>query len=208
MMSQVKLPHIYLIQPRFEVAEKGTILGSSGAEANSYYKVKFTDDEMREDYLGSEYWGTYKIKSEVSKEEYDKFLEPYPLYKMEDYFTELSFTINNGAASNNSGAITKNKNLSIFLKILKKIFTDNGQFIDTTHNEKTTTLKNFQIYYDNEERPIDAVNGVYAIDIDGDGINDLICKVPTYNKSIAFLTNDSDEVFVCDLGSENFHSCR
>lgn len=65
-------------------------------------------------------------------------------------------------------------------------------------------LKNFQIYYDNDERPIDAINGVYAIDIDGDGINDLICKVPTYNKSIVFLTNDSDEVFVCDLGSENF----
>lgn len=68
---------------------------------------------MHEDYLGSEYWGTYKIKSEVSKEEYDKFLEPYPLYKMEDYFTELSFTINNGAASNNSGAITKINSLDI-----------------------------------------------------------------------------------------------
>lgn len=122
---------------------------------------------------------------------------------MEDCFTELSFTINNGTASNNSDAITKIKSLDIPENI-KKIFTDNGQFIDTTHNEKTTTLKNFQIYYDNEERPIDAVNGVYAIDIDGDGINDLICKVPTYNKSIAFLTNDSDEVFVCDLGSENF----
>lgn len=188
---------------RFEVAEKGTILESSGAEANSYYKVTFTDDEMHEDYLGSEYWGTYKIKNEVSKEEYDKFLEAYPLYKMEDYFTELSFTINNGAASNNSGAITKINALDIPENI-KKIFTDNGQFIDTTHNEKTTTLKNFQIYYDNEERPIDAVNGVYAIDIDSDGINDLICKVPTYNKSIVFLTDSSDEVFVCDLGSENF----
>lgn len=178
---------------RFQVAEKGTILGSSGAEANSYYKVTFTDDEMHEDYLGSEYWGTYKIKSEVSKEEYDKFIEPYPLYKMEDCFTELSFTINNGTASNNSDAITKINALDIPENI-KKIFTDDGQFIDTTHNEKTTTLKNFQIYYDNEERPIDAVNGVYAIDIDGDGINDLICKVPTYNKSIVFLTNSEDKV--------------
>ena len=158
---------------------------------------------MHEDYLGSEYWGTYKIKSEVSKEEYDKFIEPYPLYKMEDCFTELSFTINNGTASNNSDAITKINALDIPENI-KKIFTDDGQFIDTTHNEKTTTLKNFQIYYDNEERPIDAVNGVYAIDIDGDGINDLICKVPTYNKSIVFLTNSEDEVFVCDLESENF----
>lgn len=188
---------------RFQVAEKGTILGSSGAEANSYYKVTFTDDEMHEDYLGSEYWGTYKIKTKVSKEEYDKFIEPYPLYKMEDCFTELSFTINNGTASNNSDAITKINALDIPENI-KKIFTDNGQFIDTTHNEKTTTLKNFQIYYDNEERPIDAVNGIYAIDIDRDGINDLICKVPTYNKSIVFLTNSEDEVFVCDLGSENF----
>lgn len=98
---------------------------------------------MHEDYLGSEYWGTYKIKSEVSKEEYDKFIEPYPLYKMEDYFTELSFTINNGAASNNSGAITKIKSLDIPENI-KKIFTDNGQFIDTTHNEKLLRLKIFR----------------------------------------------------------------
>lgn len=188
---------------RFQVAEKGTILGCGGAEANSYYKVTFTDDEMHKDYLGSENLGTYKIKSEVSKEEYDKFIEPYPLYKMEDYFTELSFTINNGTASNNNDAITKINALDIPENI-KKIFTDSGQFIDTTHNEKTTVLKNFQIYYDNDECPIDAINGVYAIDINGDGINDLICKVPTYNKSIVFLTDSSDEVFVCDLKSENF----
>lgn len=81
---------------------------------------------MHEDYLGSEYWGTYKIKSEVSKEEYDKFIEPYPLYKMEDCFTELSFTINNGTASNNSDAITKINALDIPENI-KKIsqMTDN-----------------------------------------------------------------------------------
>lgn len=158
---------------------------------------------MLEDYIGGERDGIYTQKEEVSKDEYDKFLESYPLYNMDDCFTELSYVVDNGTISGNKDAIDKINTLDIPDGI-KKVFTTHARFIDTTSNGKSTTLKDFKLYSDNKEYPIDLIAGVYTADIDNNGTNELICSIPTYHKNIVFLTNSSDNVFVCDLGAENF----
>lgn len=188
---------------RFIVAEKGTMQFSGGANYNLYYKITFTDTEMLEDYIGGERDGVYTQKEEVSKDEYDKFLESYPLYNMDDCFTELSYVVDNGTISGNKDAIDKINTLDI-PDGMKKVFTTHARFIDTTSNGKSTTLKDFKLYSDNKEYPIDLIAGVYTADIDNNGTNELICSIPTYHKNIVFLTNSSDNVFVCDLGAENF----
>lgn len=95
------------------MAEKGTMQFSGGANYNLYYKITFTDTEMLEDYIGGERDGIYTQKEEVSKDEYDKFLESYPLYNMDDCFTELSYVVDNGTISGNKDAIDKINTLDI-----------------------------------------------------------------------------------------------
>lgn len=55
---------------------------------------------------------------------------------------------------------------------IKKVFTDKGEFIDTTHHGKVTTLEDFRYFHTDGEKALDYIDGIYTADIDGDGINE------------------------------------
>lgn len=73
---------------------------------------------------------------------------------------------------------------------IKKVFTDKGEFIDTTHHGKVTTLEDFRYFHTDGEKALDYIDGIYTADIDGDEINELICILPTYLTELILHTDD------------------